>query len=285
MVKSLLMILITLLFQIFISAQEIPNPGFENWNGGTGEPVDWLTNNPPSGQGTVFQSLNSHSGMWSAALTVQSVGGFPLFPVLSAGADGMGFLVSQRYEALNGFYEFTPDTGDIFSVAVQMWSGGAQGTLMGSGVFISTIDPGNWTQFSAPITYSQTGTPDWCNIIFTVITKGNILTTAVVDDLSFGSASSVEQIDEIPKSYNLSQNYPNPFNPTTNIEYSIPKQSYVELKVYDVLGNEVATLVNEEQSAGTYRADFSGEGLSSGLYIAQLTAGNYVQTIKMSLLK
>jgi hypothetical protein len=97
--------------------------------------------------------------------------------------------------------------------------------------------------------------------------------------------SSVEQIDVMPQEYNLSQNYPNPFNPTTNIEYSIPEQSFVELKVYDILGNKVAELVNEFQSAGTYRADFSGEGLASGLYIARIKAGNFTQSIKMSLLK
>jgi hypothetical protein len=97
---------------------------------------------------------------------------------------------------------------------------------------------------------------------------------------------SIERLNDItPTTFSLSQNYPNPFNPTTKIEYSIPEPSYVELKIYDVLGNEVAILINEEQSTGTYRADFSGEGLSSGLYIAQLTTGNYVQTIKMSLLK
>ena len=59
----------------------------------------------------------------------------------------------------------------------------------------------------------------------------------------------------------------------------------MELKIYDVLGNEVATLVNEEQTAGVYRADFSGSDLASGLYIAKITAGNYTNTIKMSLLK
>ena len=78
---------------------------------------------------------------------------------------------------------------------------------------------------------------------------------------------------------------PNPFNPSTKIEYSIPEASFVQLKVYDILGNEVVSLVNQEQRAGTYRADFYGNDLASGLYIAQLTAGNYVQTIKMSLMK
>ena len=103
--------------------------------------------------------------------------------------------------------------------------------------------------------------------------------------MSLSGASAVEQIGVLPNDFNLSQNYPNPFNPTTNIEYSIPEQSFVELKVFDVLGNEVANLVNEEQPAGTYRADFNGEGLASGLYVAQLTAGTYVQTIKMNLMK
>ena len=232
MKKSLFTVLIILLFQLALSAQEIPNPGFENLDGVTGDFIDWLGNNPPSGQATVFASLNSHSGMWSAALRVQSAGGFPLLPLLSAGADGTGFPVSQRYEALNGFYEFTPDTGDMFSVSVQMWSGGTQGTLIGVGGFNSIINPGNWTQFSAPITYTQAGTPDWCTIIITVITTQNILTTAVVDDLSFGSASSVEQIKGNPVSYKLSQNYPNPFNPSTTIQFSIPEEGFVVTKCF-----------------------------------------------------
>jgi hypothetical protein len=111
--------------------------------------------------------------------------------------------------------------------------------------------------------------------------------TIDVESTSYNLAiiSSVEQIDAMPQEYNLSQNYPNPFNPTTNIEYSIPQESFVELKVYDILGNEVAELVNEVQSAGTYRADFNGEGLASGLYIARIKAGNFTQSIKMSLLK
>lgn len=97
--------------------------------------------------------------------------------------------------------------------------------------------------------------------------------------------TDVEQISGLPQDFILRQNFPNPFNPSTNIEYSIPNQSYVELKVYDVLGNEVVTLVNEEKSAGVYRANFSGNGLASGLYIAKITSGNYTNSIKMILLK
>ena len=126
-------------------------------------------------------------------------------------------------------------------------------------------------------------------IIFVLSTSSNPPLAggyAYVDELSYGPATDVEEISTtIPDEYNLSQNYPNPFNPSTKIEYSIPEASFVQLKVYDVLGNEVSTLVSEEQSAGSYRADFSGAGLSSGMYIAKLQAGNYTKTIKMTLLK
>lgn len=154
---------------------------------------------------------------------------------------------------------------------------------------------GSWQQIEdkpTPMTAYQGGSINVGNDVMKLAIAGGITTgpalSAIVEvftDTVSGS-TGVEIIDEtIPSDFQLSQNYPNPFNPTTNIEYSIPEQSYVELKVYDVLGNEVASLVNEEQSAGTYRADFNGEGLASGLYIAQLTAANYTQTIKMSLLK
>jgi len=104
-------------------------------------------------------------------------------------------------------------------------------------------------------------------------------------DWNLPFTTDVEQISRMPQDFRLSQNYPNPFNPTTKIEYSISEQSLVQLKVYDILGNEVATIINEDQPAGTYRADFNGQGLASGMYIAKLQAGNYTKTIKMSLLK
>ncbi len=94
-----------------------------------------------------------------------------------------------------------------------------------------------------------------------------------------------------PLVYNLEQNYPNPFNPSTKIKYSIPKQSYVTLKVYDILGREAVTLVNEEKPAGNYEVDFNAQQttdhkqLSSGVYFYQIKAGDYVSTKKMILLK
>ena len=99
----------------------------------------------------------------------------------------------------------------------------------------------------------------------------------------------------IPTNFELSQNYPNPFNPSTSIRYQVSSIAQVTLKVYDVLGNEVATLVNEEKPAGSYEVDFSAisgsasgrnaSQLSSGIYLYKLTAGNFIQTRKMILVK
>jgi hypothetical protein len=85
--------------------------------------------------------------------------------------------------------------------------------------------------------------------------------------------------------YELFQNYPNPFNPTTKIKYQIPGLGFVTLKVYDILGNEIATLVNEEKPAGDYEVDFNGSTLTSGVYFYQLRAGDYTETKKMILLR
>lgn len=91
--------------------------------------------------------------------------------------------------------------------------------------------------------------------------------------------------NEIPNAYSLSQNYPNPFNPTTNINFSVPKSGHVKLIVTDILGKEVTTLVNEKLNAGTYRADFEGSMLSSGIYFYRIEAEGFNQTKKMILIK
>jgi photosystem II stability/assembly factor-like uncharacterized protein len=89
----------------------------------------------------------------------------------------------------------------------------------------------------------------------------------------------------LPLVYELTQNYPNPFNPTTKIEYSIPVQAQVELKIYNVVGQEVATLVNEVQKAGIYHVRFGASNLSSGVYFYRLNAGNFTSVKKMVMLK
>ncbi len=102
-----------------------------------------------------------------------------------------------------------------------------------------------------------------------------------------------DEQNNLPESFSLEQNYPNPFNPSTKIKYSVPQVSNVLIKVFDVLGNEIATLVNEEKAAGTYELTWNAENLPSGIYFYQLkevdiSIGSgqvFVNTKKMILLK
>ena len=91
--------------------------------------------------------------------------------------------------------------------------------------------------------------------------------------------------NEIPVEAFLSNNYPNPFNPTTKIEFAIPKNSYVTLKIYDNIGRDVSTLINELKSAGKYSIDFNGNNLASGVYYYKLTSDNFSDIKKMILVK
>ena len=106
-------------------------------------------------------------------------------------------------------------------------------------------------------------------------------------DKAFLPLVSVSDNKIIPNKFNLSQNNPNPFNPITNIHYTIKDRQFVSLKVYDVLGREIATLVNEEKEPGIYRAEFNTKDyqLASGIYLYRIQSGKFVETKKMILMK
>ncbi len=98
--------------------------------------------------------------------------------------------------------------------------------------------------------------------------------------------SGVEEVEgTVPSEYALGQNYPNPFNPTTNIRFSIPEAGLVTIKVYDILGQEVATLLNDIRDANTYNVSFDASKLTSGMYVYTISAGNFVSSKKMMLIK
>lgn len=137
---------------------------------------------------------------------------------------------------------------------------------------------------------------------FMYITRSGASLTAVADDpnesdngviqteqvnwnYGNGLPTSIDQLEILATDYFLAQNYPNPFNPTTTIRYSIPEDSHVSLKVFDVLGKEVAVLVNQEQKAGIYTSNFDASNLTSGIYFYTLTANNFTATKKLMLVK
>ncbi len=107
------------------------------------------------------------------------------------------------------------------------------------------------------------------------------LQTKLTDEIT----SVAENENSIPTTFSLDQNYPNPFNPSTRISWQSPISSHQTLKVYDVLGNEVATLVDDFRGAGRYEINFDASGLSSGIYFYKLQAGNFIETRKMILMK
>lgn len=98
-------------------------------------------------------------------------------------------------------------------------------------------------------------------------------------------STGIKKIEETANNYALKQNFPNPFNPNTLISYSIPKATYVNLIVYDILGQQIATLVNQKLDAGSYQVNFDGTGVASGIYYYKLTTGDFTSIKKMTLIK
>jgi len=283
--KSVITFLLIYLFISTASAQ-ILNPSFEDWN--TFDPVNWTSLDESGGIDGITESSDAHEGSSSVRMEVVDLGGFALPPYLwSIDDNGNYHTVSQKHGSLKGWYKFSPQGNDLLYIVVGMLD--SDSSVVGAGAFSDLSAVSSWTQFDIPIYYNP-GTPDPVQTfisfgIYDSTGQSNAGSFALIDHLSFTDPSAVEQISGLPKNFSLSQNYPNPFNPTTNIEYTIPEASFVQLKVYDILGNEVAALVNEEQLAGTYRADFMADNLASGFYVAQLRAGDYSKTIKMTLLK
>ena len=157
----------------------------------------------------------------------------------------------------------------------------------GSGLILHTTDSGsNWTlQTTGTNQYLYSISFPDANNGWVVGSGGTILHTS-----NGGVTFLEEEAGEFPTDFSLLQNYPNPFNPSTKISWQSPVGSWQTLKVYDVLGNEVATLVNEEKPAGKYEVEFNSHSgsvrnLTSGIYFYKLQAGNFVQTKKMILLK
>lgn len=105
------------------------------------------------------------------------------------------------------------------------------------------------------------------------------------NDGKYEFSEAIEVDLGIPKENSLSQNYPNPFNPATKISYSVPTDEFVTLKVFDALGREVASLLNENKKAGSYEVVFDGSQLASGIYICKMSSANYTSSIKMIIVK
>ncbi|HMN48448.1 MAG TPA: T9SS type A sorting domain-containing protein [Ignavibacteriaceae bacterium] len=272
----------------FLNAQ-IPNAGFESWT--NGEPDNWLTTNSSPDYIPFTQSNDAHEGVSAIQGTVVSLQGFSVpIALTSATGDNGGFTINFRPDALHGWYKFTSVGGDVLIITTAF---GKNGSAIGGESFLTDVSKSSYSEFVLNTLWITGDVPDTAYIVFQITntTSGfpHAGSSFIIDDLSWGTATDVSDEKQTPTEFSLAQNYPNPFNPSTKIRYSIPDVgsglAQTVLKVYDILGNEVATLVNEEKPAGVYEVTFDASELSSGIYFYKISAGSFNETKKMILLR
>ena len=278
---------IVLIFSSSLLFAQIPNSGFENWVGGDPSiPEGWITNNASPAYTPILRTDIAYMGQYAANLRMVYFGSLVVPPFMQSNA----FPVSEYHGSVQGYYQFYPfEDTEVLYIAAWFSEGGQ---LVGAG----GIDIGNpastYTAFNFPIEYiSNSVVPDsayiWIGIADTSVGgPTQAAGYANVDELSLGPPTSVEEISPtIPEYFEMKQNYPNPFNPSTKISYTIPERGNVSLKVFNLLGSQVAELVNGEIEAGSYVITFNASNLPTGTYFYRLQAGSFAQTRKMILLK
>ncbi len=207
-------------------------------------------------------------------------------------------------------FNFTPD---IVDTTYGMWKIQVADTLKSTGSFNFTVTPcdqfGNVNRkeqvivnissnqtsgfnigsnpkvITGPTVFDGTLSGAKGNMVIYVFNSGNSNMFTQSSPIAIDVLNGIENTNELPKEYALMQNYPNPFNPTTLIKYDLPKAGLVTLKVYDLLGREVATLINGNQAAGKYSVQFNASKLASGVYIYRIQSNNFSAVKKLMLLK
>lgn len=256
---------------------QVPNAGFENWT--NNEPDGWATTNVEGTYTNITKSSIAHSENSAVKGEVVAFFGFVFSPIIQSGPEAEGFPYTGRPGDVTGYLQFHPAaTGDRFGVNIYLYKGGVSGTsvAVAAETFDSPIT--EYTKFSVPFTYFSSETPDTCIMQFLIVGPQNSSdgpaagSYFLLDDLSLSGATAVkEEKTDLPSEFKLYPNYPNPFNPTTNISFSVPAEGRAVLKVYNILGEAVATLFDGVVSGGNiYHAKFNGESLTSGIYFSNL---------------
>lgn len=186
-------------------------------------------------------------------------------------AEIQGFVKDNSGNKINGVYILLYDNNQqIYTFAISDLYGKFK---------LEGLTPGNYTVIADRMGYT-------CNQFFNVnVDYLNNSSSNVSFTLIPEGPTSISSSDFVVKDFKLYQNYPNPFNPSTSIKYSLPERTNVKLSVYNILGTEVANLVNETQNAGEYEVEFNASKLSSGVYLYKLEAGSYKATRKLILIK
>ena len=182
---------------------------------------------------------------------------------------------------------------DTWYFLVATWEQGGQLLLYLDGQPMDTtgvpnkpLDQQPTTYYPSIGSYNQSAGAFFTGMIDDIRVYNRVLTQEEIDSLNNEGISSVEMTNAlIPEEFKLNQNYPNPFNPSTTVNFSIPEATFVSLKIFNSLGEEVETLVAEELGGGNYKYDWNAINLPSGIYFYKLQSENFVETKKMILMK
>jgi photosystem II stability/assembly factor-like uncharacterized protein len=228
------------------------------------------------GSSSLFKSTDD-GATWSALNFFNDVNSL-FFTSVDTGYAATNVGIFKTTDVGSTWNNILSTTQALNSIYIKNEFGLAVGT---SGQIYNTTDRGlSWTLMTSPITNQD---------LLRVFVVSNSLAYAVGTNGTIIKyeipTGGIDEESLTSKEFTLSQNYPNPFNPTTRIKFSLPQVSNVELKVFNILGNEVTTLINEEKPAGSYEVEFDASLLPSGVYFYQLKAENYITTKKMILMK
>jgi len=299
-IKSILLVLIVSF--PFISKAQIPNADFENWSMYSDilMPDNWTFGAAEGFAIPVTRITDSHSGTYSARGEVLSVGSPPvetlITPILTSvppGSDDLGFSVSEKHYVFSGFYQYYPVEGDKFQITVIMFH---ETTSVGIGALSVETGAITYTPFSIDINYTSEEIPNTCLITFTICGptgsndyhKGSYF---IVDELEFDTPLL---FFNGPGEYNyqfiLQQNYPNPFDSETEINFQVPEDINVRVKIFNILGQEITELADRKFPKGRHSIrwngrDHNGRKVSNGIYFYQIQSGDLSQARKMYLLR
>lgn len=230
--------------------------------------INWTQSNSGLGKDTSIVSLCSMNGTLIASTTTNPTDSNIIYQSIDEGSTWQRIAKQPVSGMLRSLY-----------VAGSSIFGEAYGKL-----YRSTNGGSMWLNVNSGLSTSISGISSFA-IVSDTLYAGTTVGVWKRPLSDFGITDVRRAGNGVPEQYSLSQNYPNPFNPTTHLQFSISNFQFVTLKVYDLLGREAATLVNETKSPGAYEVNFDAKNLSSGVYLYQLRAGTHVETRRMVLLK
>ncbi len=285
--RRLFLFLFLFFVGLALAQNPVPNHSFEDWSGD--DPATWWTTNI-SGATNITQSDDAQDGSLSVHGEIVSFFNNPYFPSVSLGGSGTPYPLTGSYSDFEFYYKLERSSGGTETISASALLYDASFGLIGAAQdSFATVNAG-WTKASIPFDYdSGTSSDDvaYVQITFSLGADENFDYGAgfYIDNVSLITATSLNDDVKRAKDFRLEANYPNPFNPSTTIRYNLPKAADVRLEIFDATGRLVQQLVSGRQQAGEQRAVWDASGMASGVYLYRLSAGEFVKTRKMLLVR